>query len=56
MKTRGMGSYMKITKSTSCAVPWYKSFKHVRMISPIPPITAAIIAQMDNPFWNKDVL
>ena len=46
---------MKITKQTSCAVAWCKSFRHVRRMRPIAPTIAETVEAIDNHFWNQDV-
>jgi hypothetical protein len=48
-------TYMKITKHISWVVEYLMLFRQVRMINPIIPMTAKIIARALNAFWNREV-
>jgi hypothetical protein len=48
-------TYIKIAKQTSCAVLCCTLFRHVRRMSPIPPMVAVMVAIIDSDFWNQDV-
>lgn len=49
------GTYMKITKQVSWIVEYLMLFRQVKMIKPIIPITAKIVASTLSSFWNQEV-